>query len=187
MAVNPTGGHNAGKTSMKITSTAIAVAAAVMASMPGATAQTPQAPVDIIIQQGFSELVDVPGEIQDIAIGNPGIIDVQPLTSNILLMNGIALGTTNIIVIDDAGNALYRARVHVRPVRIWPGYSVKVVYGTSLGHGYSCDREAGCQSKEQPPAGEAPANIFLGETVVNTSPDAAGTNGAGGQSAPAAQ
>jgi hypothetical protein len=169
---------------MRITSTALIVAAAVMATMPGAAAQTPQAPVDIIIQRGFSELVDVPGAIQDIAIGNPGIIDVQPLTSNILLMNGIALGTTNLIVIDDAGNSLYRARVHVRPVRMWPGYGVNVVHGTRLGHRFSCDRESGCQSRASgPAAGEAPTNVFLGETTTGD------TNGAGAaedQSAPAA-
>ena len=148
---------------MRITSTARIVAAAVMASTSGATAQTPQAPLDIIIQEGFSELVDVPGEIQDIAIGNPGIIDVQPLTSNILLMNGIALGTTNIIVIDDAGNSLYRARVHVRPVRIWPGYRVNVVRGTRLGHSHSCDRESGCQARAQgPEAGQPPVDNVIG-------------------------
>jgi hypothetical protein len=181
MTVNPTGGQNAGITTMKITTTAIAVAAAVMASMPGAAAQAPQAPVDIIIQQGFSELVDVPGEIQDIAIGDPSVIDVQPLTANILLMNGIALGTNNLIVIDDGGNALYRARVHVRPVRIWPGYRVNVIYGTSLGNGYNCDREAGCQAKEQGPESGEPTDVFLGETTNDT-------NGAGGgelRSAPA--
>ena len=168
---------------MRITSTAIIVAAAVMARMPGASAQAPQAPVDIIIQQGFSELVDVPGAIQDIAIGNPGSIDVQPLTSNILLMNGIALGTTNIIVIDDAGNSLYRARVHVRPVRIWPGYKVNVVHGTRLAHSHSCDREVGCQSRAQGPESGQPTSVFLGETTGDT-------NGAGGgsvRSAPAAQ
>lgn len=168
---------------MRITTTAIAVAAAVMASIPGAGAQTPQAPVDIIIQRGFSELVDVPGEIQDIAIGNPGIIDVQPLTSNILLMNGIALGTTNIIVIDDAGNSLYRARVHVRPVRIWPGYRVNVVRGTRLGHSHSCDRESGCQARAQgPEAGQPPTSVFLGETTDDTN----GAAGGNVRSAPAA-
>jgi hypothetical protein len=167
---------------MRITSTAIIVAAAMMASMPGATAQAPQAPVDIIIQQGFSELVDVPGAIQDIAIGNPRIIDVQPLTSNILLMNGIAQGTTNIIVIDDAGNSLYRARVHVRPVRIWPGYRVNVVHGTRLGRSHSCDRESGCQASVQGPEAGQPTSVFLGETTGDT--NAAG--GGGGQSAPPA-
>jgi hypothetical protein len=168
---------------MKITSTAIAVAAAVMASMPGATAQTPQAPVDIIIQQGFSELVEVSGAIQDIAIGDPTIIDVQPLTANILLMNGIERGTTNIIVIDDAGNSLYRARVHVRPVRIWPGYRVNVVHGTRLAHPFSCDREAGCQSRDQGPESGQPTTVFLGETTGDT--NAAG--GGGVRSAPTAQ
>ena len=168
MAVNPTGGQKAGETTMKITSTAIVVAAAVMASIPGAPAQTPQAPVDIIIQEGFSELIDIPGEFQDVAIGDPGIVDAQPITANTLLVNGIAQGTTNLIVIDDAGRALYRARVHVRPVRIWPGYRVNVVHGTRLGHSHSCDRESGCQARAQGPESGQPTSVFLGETTGYT-------------------
>jgi hypothetical protein len=178
---------------MKITISALLVASAMVAGISVAKAQSaddavvPRAvvvPEDVILQRGFSELIELPGAIENVAVGDPEIVDAAPITSNTFLLNAIAVGTTNILVLDPEGVLLYRARVHVRPVQIWPGYAVKVTYGTGLSHSYVCDPDSGCPPRPpRPPAALPPViNLYQGPTTVNETATAGQTGG--GQAAP---
>ncbi|PJB71908.1 MAG: phospholipid-binding domain-containing protein [Alphaproteobacteria bacterium CG_4_9_14_3_um_filter_47_13] len=89
----------------------------------------------IVINQNTAEIVDVDGEIADIMVANPSIVDVTALQTNRLYIVGLTLGSTNLIAIDAAGNILKRLNIHVtvdteniqRTVtELFPGEDVKV-------------------------------------------------------------
>ena len=161
------------------------VAVAVVTSGSSANAQVK----DIIVQRGFSELISIPGEINNVAVGDAEIIDAQPLTSNTFLLNAKKQGTTNLIVIDDVGRALFRARVHVRAVDIWPGYPVTVSFGTGLAHSYVCDPQTGCPVRPPRPQPQLPPvlNLNYGPTTINNAAGPAGAPNGQPAAAPQAQ
>ena len=163
---------------------AFVVAAAMAGIISSANAQG----VDIVLQEGFSARVSIPGEIENLAVGNPDIVDAQPLTSNTFLMNAIRQGVTNIIVLDASGNEIYSARVFVREADIRPAYRISVSYGVLDQRRYTCEPLKGCPAKPseerliQFPPG--PTNIFNSQEMnVNTGVSV--DTGGGGAPAPA--
>lgn len=68
----------------------------------------------IVLTQSMAEIVDVEGQIADVMVADPSIVDVSALQSNRLYLVGINLGTTNIIALDEAGNVIKRLNVHVK-------------------------------------------------------------------------
>jgi hypothetical protein len=165
---------------------AFAVAAAVVASSSSASAQS----ADIVLQEGFSARMSIPGEIHNLAVGNPDIIDAQPLTSNTFLMNAMEQGVTNFIVLDPSGDVIYSARVFVREPDIRPAYRSSVVHGTRMQRRYTCEPLRGCPPKpsEEREVELTPVNnIFLGSTTVNTSASATAVGGEAAPASPPAQ
>ena len=63
---------------------------------------------------GKADSVDLDGPVADILVANPNIADVGTLRSNRLYVVGRAVGDTNVLVYDDAGNQLANITVHVR-------------------------------------------------------------------------
>ncbi len=68
----------------------------------------------LILTQGMAEIVDVDGDIADIMVADPSIVDVMALQSNRLYLVGTALGSTNLIAVDAEGNIIKRLNVHVK-------------------------------------------------------------------------
>lgn len=68
--------------------------------------------VDIML--GKAEMVDVGGDVADVLVANPSIVDVMAVKSDRLYMVGTALGDTNIIALDAQGDILKRINVHVQ-------------------------------------------------------------------------
>lgn len=148
---------------MKITRM-IAMAVAVAANISAANAQ------DVLLQHGFAESIRIPGNVQEVILGDPEIVDAIPLTQNTYVLNGREPGTTNLLAFDDAGGLLFAARVHVRPVDVWPGYTMSVAHGTVMQRSYACEPIKGCPSEptkerqvQLPPVN----NIFFGQTNLN--------------------
>lgn len=151
---------------------AIAVAALICSSATAASSQ------DLVFQKGFSDRLNIPGPVQNVAVGDPDIFDVQPLTQNVYLLNAKKEGTTNLLAVDDLGNIIYSARLHVRPVDIWPGFPMRVTYGVKLSRTYVCDRANGCPAdpvtynKDADPT-VRPTNIIngsVGQQQTTTTP-----------------
>ncbi|MBK9586703.1 MAG: type II and III secretion system protein family protein [Alphaproteobacteria bacterium] len=69
------------------------------------------APTDIPL--GKAEVVLLDGDVSDILVANPAIVDVQAIQSNRLYIVGLAVGDTNIIALDGSGNVLRKLDVHV--------------------------------------------------------------------------
>ena len=66
------------------------------------------------IMLGKAELVTLSGNVSDVLVANPGIVDVMAVKANQLYLVGNALGDTNIMVTDDSGTILRRINVHVQ-------------------------------------------------------------------------
>jgi pilus assembly protein CpaC len=71
-----------------------------------------QAPLYITL--GKAEMVDLPGNVSDVLVADPTIIDVQAVQSNKLYVVGLNVGDTNLIVLDERGETVKRLDVHVK-------------------------------------------------------------------------
>ena len=66
------------------------------------------------ITLGKADLVDVDGEISDILVADPDVVDVMAVQSNRLYVVGVSIGDTNLIALDSNGVSHgARGRVYV--------------------------------------------------------------------------
>jgi pilus assembly protein CpaC len=68
----------------------------------------------VVLRRGMAEIVDVPGNVADILVADPSLVDVMALQSNRLYIVGVNYGTTNVMAVDAGGNVLRRLNVHVK-------------------------------------------------------------------------
>ncbi len=66
-----------------------------------------------IITLGKAELIDVGGNVADILVADPNVIDVMAVQSNRLYVVGLNIGDTNLIAIDAEGNVVKKIDIHV--------------------------------------------------------------------------
>ncbi len=76
----------------------------------------------LTVPLGKAELVDLAGDVADVLIADPDIIDVQAVQSNRLYVVGLNVGDTNIIALDANGDVVKRLDVHV-------AYDLKAIQG----------------------------------------------------------
>ncbi len=70
------------------------------------------APLKITL--GKAELVDLSGDVSDILVADPSIVDVVAIQSRRLYMVGSKVGDTNVITLDANGDIIKRIDVHVQ-------------------------------------------------------------------------
>lgn len=68
----------------------------------------------IVLTRGMADIVDLPGDVADLMVANPSVVDVQVLQSNRLYLVGVNYGTTNVIAVNDKGDVVSRLTVHVK-------------------------------------------------------------------------
>ncbi len=68
----------------------------------------------VYITLGKAELVDVMGDVSDVLVADPSIIDVMAVKSNRLYVVGLQVGDTNLIALDSSGNMIKRVDIHVK-------------------------------------------------------------------------
>ncbi len=68
--------------------------------------------VDVML--GKAEMVTLKGNVSDVLVANPGIVDVMAVKANQLYIVGNGLGDTNVMVLDEEGNVLRKVNVHVQ-------------------------------------------------------------------------
>lgn len=68
----------------------------------------------VSVMLGKAEMVEIDGEVADLLVANPSIVDVMAVRSNRLYLVGTTLGDTNIMALDEEGNILKRINVHVQ-------------------------------------------------------------------------
>lgn len=74
----------------------------------------PAPPGPVYITLGKAELIDVDGDIADVLVANPAIIDVMAVQSNRLYVVGLTIGDTNIIALDENGDVIKKMDIHVK-------------------------------------------------------------------------
>ena len=72
-----------------------------------------QNPRVIEVKAGFSVILRAPGPVKTVVVGNANLVDVIPQSDRILSLSGKAPGSTNIILLDDAGAEVYSALVNI--------------------------------------------------------------------------
>lgn len=65
------------------------------------------------ITLGKAELIAVDGEISDVLVADPSVVDVMAVQSNSLYVVGVSVGDTNVIALDAEGNIVRRVDFHV--------------------------------------------------------------------------
>ncbi len=68
----------------------------------------------LAITLGKAEIVSLEGDVSDILVANPLVVDVQAIQSNKLYIVGLDVGDTNIITLDSNGDVLKRLDIHVQ-------------------------------------------------------------------------
>ena len=67
----------------------------------------------VYVTYGKAELISVEGEVADVLVANPSVVDVMAVQSNKLYVVGLQIGDTNLIALDDKGEVLKRVDIHV--------------------------------------------------------------------------
>ena len=71
-------------------------------------------PSGVSLMLGKADMVSINGEVADVLVADPNIVDVMAVKSNRLYLVGSALGDTNIMALDADGNVLRKINVHVQ-------------------------------------------------------------------------
>ncbi|HPD83044.1 MAG: type II and III secretion system protein family protein [Alphaproteobacteria bacterium] len=74
----------------------------------------PQKTPGVTLMLGKAEMVNIEGEIADVLVADPSVVDVMAVKSNRLYLVGSSLGDTNIMALDSEGNVLKKVNVHVQ-------------------------------------------------------------------------
>ncbi|MCB1783791.1 MAG: type II and III secretion system protein family protein [Alphaproteobacteria bacterium] len=80
---------------------------------PIAAMQSKKTTPPLSVTWGKAEIVSLPGQVSDVMVANPSIVDVQAVQANKLYIVGMNIGDTNIIALDEEGNVIRRIDVHV--------------------------------------------------------------------------
>jgi pilus assembly protein CpaC len=68
----------------------------------------------VYITLGKAELISVDGDVADVLVANPSIIDVTAIQSNRLYVVGLGVGDTNLIALNAQGDIVKRVDIHVK-------------------------------------------------------------------------
>lgn len=68
----------------------------------------------VTIMLGKAEMVNIGGDVADVLVADPSIVDVMAVKSNRLYLVGSSLGNTNIMALDAAGDVLKKINIHVQ-------------------------------------------------------------------------
>jgi hypothetical protein len=135
----------------KLYSIPTSAALILLAFVSGAYAQA------IDVKLGHSELVRTDQLVETIIVGNDQVANAAIATAGTIVVTGHALGTTNLILLDEAGAEISSAVVRVVPVDPRPQRTVRLISGGAdeTTRVYVCGPEPGCGASDGVAGGEA--------------------------------
>jgi pilus assembly protein CpaC len=68
----------------------------------------------LVINKGMADTIDMKGDVSDIMVADPSVVDVTALQSKKLYVVGLNYGSTNVLAVDATGNVIGRLDVHVK-------------------------------------------------------------------------
>lgn len=98
----------------------------------------------IEVSLGLSQVIGPVADMSTVIIGDDGVADVTLAGGGTIILTGRSIGTTNLIVLDEAGRELLDSALHVVPQDRRPTTNIRVVKGFSDAQNYLCAAEAGC-------------------------------------------
>jgi Flp pilus assembly secretin CpaC len=123
----------------------ITIAAAGAALAGAALAASPS----IVVPIDQSTRLNVPGSASSVLVGNPLVADVTVVDSRTLYVSGRGYGSTDVVVLDQFGGALFRGSVVVTA----PDVGRVSVYRGGARTDLAC--APGCQVANRPSGGDA--------------------------------
>ena len=106
---------------------AVALAAALMIASTAVAADEPaartgstvtynslaSAPESLDLRPGFTKIVRTARAAHTIAVGNPSVAQATVATPNAVAVTGKSIGTTNMVLLDEAGSEISETTIHV--------------------------------------------------------------------------
>ncbi|HEX2256751.1 MAG TPA: pilus assembly protein N-terminal domain-containing protein [Afifellaceae bacterium] len=124
----------------------------------------------IDVRLGYSELIRTEKPAETIIIGNDQVANATIASAGTIVVTGNALGSTNLILLDETGAEISSATVRVVPVDPRPQHAVRLILGgANQGAAvYVCGPEPGCvqsQSGEgdEPVSDDAQQVVEMGD------------------------
>ena len=68
----------------------------------------------ITVMLGKAEMINIGGEVADVLVANPSVVDVMAVKSSRLYVVGSSLGDTNIMALDANGDVIRKINIHVQ-------------------------------------------------------------------------
>jgi hypothetical protein len=129
---------------------------------------------DITIPMDEARIVTFPSPVQTVYVGNPSIADITVIDSRRVFLLGKSFGTTNIVALDNNGNATVSQRVTVYGR---PGSTVTVHRGAAQST-YAC---GGSRCEAAPSQGDSNEvfNTLTGQREKLSGQAAEASNGRG--------
>lgn len=113
----------------------------------------------IDVRVGYSEVLSSDEIAETVIVGNDAVANATIAARNTIVVTGNSIGSTNLILLDEAGAEIFSSTVRVVPVDPRPRHAVRLIMGgadesTSV---YVCGPEPGCAPGEPEGAGVADA------------------------------
>lgn len=131
----------------------------------------------IDVRLGNSQVIRPVGQMATVIIGNTGVADATLGGGGTIILTGKMLGTTNLIVLDEAGRELLSSDLNVVPLDNRPTTTLRISGGLDMTRTYKCGAVMGCSLAPGAVASVAPAkdeveDVAPGqETFPEASPD----------------
>lgn len=127
---------------------------------PAQSSAEPGQPIDVKV--GHSEVMRPEQPAETVIIGNDQIANATIAARNTVVITGNAIGSTNLILLDEEGSELFSSTVRVVPVDPRPQRAIRVITGganegTSV---YVCGPEPGCSPASDAAADATNAGTF---------------------------
>lgn len=103
--------------------------------------------VDLTV--GHSHVVKPAGEPGTVIVGDDSIANANIASGNTIILTGKAVGSTNLIVLDESGSEILSSTLQVSPVDRRPQTQVRVIKGGSNEQRYVCGAGQGCSEMQQ--------------------------------------
>lgn len=113
------------------------------AALSAASAQT------IDVKLGYSEVMRTDQPAETVIVGNDQVANATIAARNTIVVTGNALGSTNLILLDEAGTEISSSIVRVVPVDPRPQRAVRLISGGANEGAsvYVCGPEPGCVAR----------------------------------------
>ena len=104
----------------------------------------------IEVSLGLSQIVGPVAQMSTVIIGDDGVADVTIGGGGTIILTGRSIGTTNLIILDEAGRELLESALSVVSQDRRPTTNIQVVKGFSKPQGYVCAAGAACVAVKGP-------------------------------------